>query len=337
MREEPELTPLQHYQRKCPYCGEASAITQLIPHQSHHTSDPYRMVGCMTCGFRYTRPLPTFEELDRLYGSAYYGETTPSFFSWDRLRLLLHSTVLWQRRRALLNHQAGRLLDVGCGDGDFAATMKRRGWEAYGTEFSTAARQLGEAKGVKVHQGDVASAQFPNDFFDVVTLWHVLEHVPDPTAELTEIYRILRPGGLLVLETPNIASLTFQLCKKSWFPLGIPGHLQHFTPETLNRFIQRAGFSLARRQDFHHLDIVLTLISFIWYLNVLGTSESTHYFVADYRKASPLRKSLFAISGLLIGMVSIPYTIVVPFLFGKGETVTLTARKLEVAENNHLR
>jgi len=319
--------------RNCPYCGARSAITKLtLENEQSDIANPYRVVACSICGLQYTRPLPTFDELDRLYGDAYYGNTKPAFFSWDRLRLTLHSTVLWQRRRALMNREAGRLLDVGCGDGDFAASMKRRGWEVHGTEFSSAARQLGEAKEVKVHQGDVASAHFPDAFFDVVTLWHVLEHVPDPRAELTEIYRILRPGGLLVIETPNIASLTFQLCKKSWFPLGIPGHLQHFTPTTLNRFIQRTGFSLIRRQDFHHLDIVLTLISFIWYFNLLGTSESTHYFVADYRKASLRRKIAFAISGLLIGILSIPYAIAAPLFLGKGETVTLTAQKLEAVE-----
>jgi 2-polyprenyl-3-methyl-5-hydroxy-6-metoxy-1,4-benzoquinol methylase len=228
-----------------------------------------------------------------------------------------------------MNREAGRLLDVGCGDGDFAASMKRRGWEVYGTEFSSAARQLGEAKGVKVHQGDIASAHFPDDFFDVVTLWHVLEHVPEPAVELIEIQRILRPGGLLVLETPNIASMTFRFCGKSWFPLGIPGHLQHFTPQTLARFVKRAGFRPVRRQDFHHLDILLTLISFVTSSKVLGTSESTHYFVEDYRKASMKRKMAFILGSLLIGVLSVPYAFIAPFFLGNGETVTITAQKID--------
>jgi 2-polyprenyl-3-methyl-5-hydroxy-6-metoxy-1,4-benzoquinol methylase len=313
--------------RACPLCEAANARVVLLTTKRSPTGEPYRMVECSVCRLRFTRPLPTVAELGELYGHEYYGTSSPPLLSWDRLRLVLHRHVIGQRHRALLDRRPGRILDVGCGDGDFLMSLKRRGWEVYGTEFSAAACALAQEKGIAVRQGDLLGAGFPAGFFDVVTFWHVLEHVPAPPAEMAEVRRILREDGLLVVEVPNSASPTLRICGEDWFPLGMPGHLQHFTAAVLERFMQHEGFVPIRRQDFHPMDAALSLMSFVTRLGILGRLQGKHYFVADYRRAAWTKKMLFLVIGFCVGLLCLPYYLLSLMVTRNGETVTITARK----------
>lgn len=277
---------------------------------------------------RYTRPLPTAEHLNVLYTHEYYGDTAPQVLSWDSLRSLLHQITLWHRRTALLGRTSGRILDIGCGDDDFLISLKHRGWEVYGTEFSDAACARVRAKGVHVYHGDLAGANFPDRFFDVVTLWHVLEHLSEPRHDLREVWRILRDDGLLVVEVPNSNSPTFSLCKERWFPLDVPRHLQHFTSSTLVSMLEREGFAPIHRKSFHHLDFALAFISVMDRLNILGRLSGVHFFIPDFRRATLKRKALFLLLGVLVGVFSIPYSLATNLLSGNGELITVISRKL---------
>jgi SAM-dependent methyltransferase len=232
-----------------------------------------------------------------------------------------------ERQRALLGRKPGRVLDVGCGDGDFLAALKQRGWEVHGVEPSPAAAALARGKGVAVHEGELASTDFPAGSFDVVTFWHVLEHLPEPLVELAAARRLLRDDGLLVVEVPNSASVTFRLCREHWFPLSVPRHFQHFTSTTLRALLQKAGFTPVRRRDFHLLDFLLSFMSFMSYLRVLGGEDGTHYFVSDYRKANWVRKLMFLILSVPVCVLAFPYSVITTFLARAGETITVTARK----------
>jgi SAM-dependent methyltransferase len=101
-----------------------------------------------------------------------------------------------------------------------------------------------EALGLKVRSGlaEAALAEYPDEHFDVVTSWHVLEHVLDPSRVLAEAYRILKPGGVLMLEVPNFDSLGRTVLRTYWFPLELPRHLYHYTPKTLGALLRKAGF-----------------------------------------------------------------------------------------------
>jgi SAM-dependent methyltransferase len=172
------------------------------------------------------------------------------------------------------------------------------------------------------------SAGFPDGFFDVVTMWHVLEHLPDPAAALAEARRVLQADGLLVIEVPNLGSLTFRLCRERWWPLDVPRHLLHFTPQTLGRLLDAGGFEVVRRQDFHAADAALSFISFVNRLGLIGRLQGDHYFVSDYRRAAPAAKVSFLLLAPLLGLLSVPYSALAT-LFGRhGETVTVTAVKV---------
>lgn len=137
------------------------------------------------------------------------------------------------------------LLDVGSGEGRFLARMRGLGWKVQGVESDGRAVEVARRNhGLEVVEADIAEANLPEGAFDVVTLRHVLEHVPDPVALLTGVHRTLRPGGLLVLLTPNVDSLGHRLLGEGWRGLEPPRHLYLFSKRTLATSVQRAGFSI---------------------------------------------------------------------------------------------
>jgi SAM-dependent methyltransferase len=133
-----------------------------------------------------------------------------------------------------------KLLDVGCGDGDHLDRMRELGWNVFGVETDGAAAAAAIKRGLPVHIGELAS--LPNtENFDVVTVRHVVEHVLDPANLLHECRRVLKPGGTLVVMTPNAASVGHALLRKSWLPLDPPRHIYLFTRRTLRLTLDRSG------------------------------------------------------------------------------------------------
>lgn len=175
------------------------------------------------------------------YTSSMTSKTTQwlgSVLSWvPLLRDTVGSTVMWLRAS-----EKGKLLDVGCGSGDFLATMRGLGWDVHGVEpDSTAATIARERHNLKVFDGTLHAAEFPDDAFDAVTLSHVIEHVHDVDDLLAECRRVLKPGGRLVVLTPNVESLGHRLLGDSWRGLEPPRHLHIFSSRSLANCIQRAG------------------------------------------------------------------------------------------------
>jgi SAM-dependent methyltransferase len=129
---------------------------------------------------------------------------------------------------------AGRLLDVGCGAGQYVAALRALGWRAVGLDIaSRAAAILGRAEDLPLESAA----------FDVVTFWHSLEHTASPARALREAGRLLRPGGALLLEVPNLASIQARLCGRYWLHLDPPRHRYHLTPATLRAYLEGAGFA----------------------------------------------------------------------------------------------
>jgi 2-polyprenyl-3-methyl-5-hydroxy-6-metoxy-1,4-benzoquinol methylase len=139
----------------------------------------------------------------------------------------------------------GKLLDVGCGDGQFLALMQSKGWTVDGVDFDSRAIENAKVRyGLELKKGELQEISFPKDTFTAVTLKHVIEHVPEPVALLVEVRRILKPGGRLVITTPNAESLGHEVFGRFWFGLDSPRHLQIFSPKTLSRLAANASFKI---------------------------------------------------------------------------------------------
>lgn len=137
----------------------------------------------------------------------------------------------------------GRLLDVGCGSGDWLLSMREMGWQVEGVDFDDNAVKAARQQGLEVQCGSVEQQKFASGRFDAVILNHVIEHVPDPVATAAECRRILKPGGKLVIFTPNAASLGHQVFKQDWRGLEPPRHLHVFSTRSMPRMLRLAGFA----------------------------------------------------------------------------------------------
>lgn len=235
----------------CPACGGAAPGSPLRQGRDRLLGLPgeFRVLRCGACALAYTDPQLERDDFERFYPAARY----PSFEAIggarrlarrvDRIRLDL--TVRRGAYRELLRTAPGRLLDVGCGRGDLAATFMRHGWAVCGVEPSEAAAASAAAHGIDVHVGTLDDAPWEATSFDAIAMNHSLEHIPHPLDALERVHSLLRPGGVLAVSVPNFGSWQARAFGADWYQLDLPRHLQHFERDTLRATIARAGFEVA--------------------------------------------------------------------------------------------
>ncbi len=227
---------------RCASCGGEEGRKRAAI--DHLTGEPFEIVVCSRCGLGRTDPAPA--DLLRYYPTGYYGS------GGIRFNPLIEAAIRASRRTRVAAvtraHPApGAILDVGCGRGLMLSELVRRGWRAVGVEMSDAAsRHAREVLGLDVRVGDLAGCKFPTASFDVVTLFHVLEHFSDPDAALAEARRVITPEGRLLVEVPNFGSLQSRLARGRGFHVDAPRHLFHFTRAALLQSLERAGFEPLR-------------------------------------------------------------------------------------------
>ena len=139
-------------------------------------------------------------------------------------------------------------LDVGCGDGRFLTALQRYGWTTFGTETDAVAAALAAQRtGATIYPSALESLmEIPDQSFHLISLLHVLEHLPNPKTALAECHRLLKPDGVILLHLPNVASLEASLFGSSWYHLDLPRHFWGFTPRSLRRLLTEAGFDTVR-------------------------------------------------------------------------------------------
>jgi SAM-dependent methyltransferase len=246
--------PVEHV--VCNLCG-SSEYRELFARRdlSLDLGNLFTVVQCSGCSLVYQNPRPTPEELFDVYYPEEYDQYTVSarremgfFRRWDRLY------GLHKRCRAVIRHHPGhgRVLDVGCSTGNFLDIMRQYGWQTHGVEPNPgAAAYAREQLGLPVFNGTLDDARFGADTFDAVTLWDVIEHLPDPAGSLREIARILKPNGLLVVATPQLDSMDAKLFGRFWIGYELPRHLTVFSRCTLSKMTELAGFRLLARRCFY--------------------------------------------------------------------------------------
>jgi len=210
---------------------------------------PYYVLKCLHCGLVFVDPVPDFSYLATHYDESYYADWMAAQQT-KRLKM-------WDRRLKNIEKSSrkGRLLDVGCATGTFLQQAQSSGWEIRGTEYSPYAAAYAKDKlKADVFCGHLMDAHYDDSFFDVVTFWHVLEHVTDPTRYLQEAHRILKPAGLLVVAVPNVndypMQIAYRLVKRRALKLFSKDdreiHLFHFSAQTLQKYLQKTGYNSIR-------------------------------------------------------------------------------------------
>jgi len=200
----------------------------------HHT-----IVECLNCGLVYANP--RFDSGEML--AKYEAVEDPLYVEEREGRVLTFERHLRPLEKIAPPGDGRRLLDVGCHVGVFVEIAARHGWDAWGVEPSHWAAVQAQQAGLQVVEGTMDTAGFDDAFFDVITLWDVIEHLEQPSAEVSQAFRLLKPGGMLVAHTMDLDSLFARLMGRRW-PWLMEMHLYYFTRRTLAMLMEKAGFDV---------------------------------------------------------------------------------------------
>lgn len=254
----------------CPVCLNPVTTAALTGHDVlfESTAKNFTLHSCASCRCLFMEPMPGEEEIAGFYPSQYWWNSSKSSGNvvlkklesiYRKLALRDHVSFIL---RVAENRNGLDLLDVGCGSGTLLGLLKQRGFHSLGIDFSAeAARVAEEENGVRVIVGSLDHAGFRPASFDIVTLFHVMEHVTNPREVLAEVSRILKPEGAVVLQVPNIDSWQFKAFGAKWYGLDIPRHVIDYSKGGMLRLLTDAGFAIRRIKHFNLRDNAPALVS----------------------------------------------------------------------------
>lgn len=233
----------------CPLCQSSQVSPWMKTIDFMVTREGFEIWQCQDCGFRFTQNAPDADEMGKYYQSREY--ISHSDIRKGLMNRLYHlgRTVMLQRKWQMISKikSKGKILDTGCGTGYFADYMKRKGYDVTGVEADLNAKAFAEREfGLEV--------LFPEDLmekklsgpFDVITLWHVLEHLHDLDLYMERVKECLAPGGILVIALPNCNAYDARHYKEFWAGYDVPRHLWHFTPSTFEKLSSDHGFEICK-------------------------------------------------------------------------------------------
>ena len=249
----------------CNLCGasEPRMLYEAID-RLHGFNGTFQYVRCSQCGLVYMNPQITFEAVAKYYPQDYAPHRA-------KIKSPLTKKEKWPVRKKNLDTITvhSRVLDAGCGSGGFLANLNARTrCRIYGFDISEKAiKTASEIKGIDVFRGTISEAPYEEEFFDVITARSYIEHVNDPFGVLQQMHRLLKPGGVLVLKTPNIDSFNASVFKDRWYHLDCPRHLFLFSPKTLTDLLKRAGFSVCAVDFDQSSKSMLASLQYVFYEN----------------------------------------------------------------------
>lgn len=277
----------------CPVCGGGPCVVHAhVPDVAGLRPEGFELSRCSECGADHVQPVLSEAELAAWYPDAFYGESSTASGLASRLFLALRAQAVWAHKRS------GRLLDVGCGAGDFLGTMAGKGFSVAGMEPSEAGRARAQA-----HTPDVAASlhDLGDAVFDVITLWQALEHTPTPARTLRWCRDHVAQDGVVVVSVPNRGSLEARVGGARWFHLDVPRHQVHFTRPSLERLLHRCGFEVVARStwspEYNPFGLVQTA------LNALPVEHNALYQLVKHGR--PLRDFNKRTQAALLGTLAV--------------------------------
>jgi len=235
----------------CPACGSSDWKVTGQAKDYSVSGEWFELRECTSCHLKATHPQPTVQQIGRYYASEEYishSDTrtglTNKLFHKART-FMLKKKYDWVTNAA--GKKSGKLLDVGAGTGYFAKYMQDHGWEVIGLEPDETGRKVASKKlGLQLQPIDSLDAQTPASF-DVITLWHVLEHVHDLNRYMDHFHTLLKPEGVLIIAVPNYTSRDAKQYGSQWAAYDVPRHLWHFSPDSIERLLGKHGFILFKK------------------------------------------------------------------------------------------
>jgi len=300
----------------CDLCGGREKSLLLIKYRKDKIigiAGYWQIVKCNKCGLIFVSPRLIPESAANRYERIYfsYYEDNPI----DRYQSCAGSFKII--KKYFPPGFKGRILDVGCGLGYFVEYLQNNGWDARGIEVSKYAADSAENKGLNVISGDFLKIEYPLNHFDCITMWDAIEHVPYPMRYVKQAYKLLKPGGMLIIQTPNIENLTL-LLNKNMYPWAPTEHLFYFSIKTLRLLLEKNNYEIIEQKTFGNMNWIFDRLSEKEQLQDIHRQEAEAMGEAKRSKAV---QSLRSLAFRIINKVSA--------LTKHGEVLLVAARKIE--------
>lgn len=227
----------------CPVCGATEFVPFLTCKDYTVSQENFNIVSCKACNFKFTNPRPSDSEIGKYYKSeSYVSHSDTKKGLINRLYHVVRSRTLKHKLNLISSYVSrGTMLDYGCGTGMFLKTCADSGWKSFGFEPDPDARRMASDKGLTVVDSKQA---LEKEMFDMITLWHVLEHVTDLDETLKFFSEHLSEKGKLIIAVPNYTSADAKHYGEFWAGYDVPRHIYHFEIKTISRLLDRFGFVL---------------------------------------------------------------------------------------------
>lgn len=252
----------------CPVCNSVNFKPFLVCKDNTVSRETFNINECVSCGFKFTNPRPEEEKLGDYYKSEEYvshSNTNKGLIN-SAYQMVRKYTLLKKLQMISKFYKTGEILDIGCGTGEFLKTFKDAKWQTLGIEPSPDVRKMAiENYGLDVREeAEIKNLEASN--FDIITMWHVLEHVPDLNDRIEDLKRLIKPNGVIVIAVPNCTSLDAKIYKENWAAYDVPRHLYHFSPKDIETVFKNHELKVFR---------ILPMIFDSFYVSMLSEKYRT--------------------------------------------------------------
>lgn len=234
------------YIERCPICEKTDFKHFLSTKDYFLTQEKFELVQCTTCDFVFTNPIPQLANLTDYYNSPNYLSHAVSKKSIvGSLYNVLRNQNLKNKYRLISGYKtSGNILDIGQGTGEFLNFMNRNGWDTTGIEPNESAQKFAfDQYKLKVYPEEYLKELEPNSF-DIISLWHVMEHVPSLNQRMDQIRSLIAKNGILIIAVPNLNAPDYLKYGEKWAALDVPRHLYHFTKDSMTRLLDKFDFKV---------------------------------------------------------------------------------------------
>lgn len=253
------------HKNTCPVCDQKIFSGYLVCKDYYASKEDFQLVECTNCGFVMTQDFPSEDEIGKYYNVAdYVSHSDTKKGIVNRLYHLARTIALRSKSRIVKKYsekKTGLLLDIGCGTGYFLNKMRCSQWVVTGIEKDEGARRYAKEKfDLNTHEHDYLF-QLMKGSKDVITMWHVLEHIERLDETLSKLYNILSDNGVLLIALPNKDSLDAQKYQEYWAAYDVPRHLWHFSPDNFELLANKYNFKLIDKKPMYFDAFYISMLS----------------------------------------------------------------------------
>lgn len=272
--------------KQCPICDGESNSPFLICKDNTVSKENFTIVSCDNCGFKFTNPIPEEDKIGDYYKSEeYISHSNTKKGLVNKAYQTVRNITLKQKENLISKgRDKGILLDIGCGTGEFLHFCIQNGWKGEGIEPDESARKLGKENYKLTVNPEDKLKSIKDDSVDVITMWHVLEHVYHLKDRVTELKRIIKKDGVIFIAVPNYESFDATKYKQNWAAYDVPRHLYHFGKSDIKRLMELSGMKVESIFPMKFDSFYVSMLSEkyqtgkINYLNALQTGIRSNSF-----------------------------------------------------------